>query len=478
MVQDLRETTLRSLIASQTGFVLVASAVVYGIYIAVAPFVAGKTNFPPPVENARLLIGFQKPFPERFLYVLRADKFSEFEDADEDDQTSPVILYEDDKPLGPSLSDRNDIEHLGQGRYAHLKGTGFLMSTSDNSDPRTNGRRYSAVVPPAGRSTVPPPVENARRLRRFEKPWPDRFVYTVRAERLREFEDADEDDQTSPVILYEDDKPLGPSHSDHFEIEKIGQGRYAHLKGHGILMSTSDNSDPRTNGRRYYAVVPADGQSTAPPPPVENALQLHRFQKPWPDRFVYTVRAERLREFEDADEDAQTSPMILYEDDKPLGRSHSDHADIEQFGQGRYAHLKGHGILMSTSDNSDPRTNGRRYYAVVPAAGQSTAPPPPVENALRLDRFQKPWPDRFVYIARAKSLHEFEDADEDKQKSPIILYEDDKPLGPSHSDHSEIERLGQGRYAHLKDQGILMSTSDNSDPRTNGRRYYVVAPGR
>ena len=65
---------------------------------------------------------------------------------------------------------------------------------------------------------------------------------------------------------------------------------------------------------------------------------------------------------------------------------------------------------------------------MVPAAGQSTAPPPPVENALQLDRFQKPWPDRFVYIARAKRLHEFEDADEDKQKSPIILYEDDKPL--------------------------------------------------
>ena len=247
---------MRSLIARQTGFVLAASAVVYGIYIAVAPLVAGKTSFPPPVDNAHLLFGFQKPFPERFLYVLRPDQFREFEDADEGDQKSPVILYEDDKPLGPSHSDHTDIEKLGQGRYAHLKDRGILMSTSDNSDPRTNGRRYYAVVPAAGRSMVSPPVENGRRLHRFEKPWPDRFVYFVCADRLREFEDADEANQKSPIVLYEDDKPLGPAHSDHHDIEKLGQGRYAHLKDQGILMSTSDNSDPRTNGRRYYAVVP------------------------------------------------------------------------------------------------------------------------------------------------------------------------------------------------------------------------------
>jgi hypothetical protein len=256
VVQDLRETPLRSLIARQTRFVLAASAVVYGIYIAVAPLVATRSSFSPPVENARLLIGFQKPFPERFLYVLRADQFREFEDADEDDQTSPVILYEDDKPLGPSQSDRAEIEKFGQGRYAHLKGTGFLMSTSDNSDPRTNGRRYYAVVPATGRSTFPPPVENARQLRRFDKPWADRFVYVVRAARLRELEDADEANQKSPILLYEDDKPLGPARSDHNDIEKFGQGRYAHLKGLGILMSTSDNSDPRANGRRYYVVAP------------------------------------------------------------------------------------------------------------------------------------------------------------------------------------------------------------------------------
>ncbi len=126
---------------------LAASAAVYGIYIAVAPVVASKSSFARPVENARLLIGFQKPYPERFLYVLRVDQFREFEDADEGDQKSPVILYENDKPLGPAHSDHNDIEKFGQGRYAQLKGLGILMSTSDNSDPRINGRRYYIVAP-------------------------------------------------------------------------------------------------------------------------------------------------------------------------------------------------------------------------------------------------------------------------------------------------------------------------------------------
>jgi hypothetical protein len=223
--------------------------------MAVAPLVATKSRVLPPVDNARLLIGFQKPFPERNLYLLQSSQFREFEDTDEDDQKSPVVLYEDDKPLGPAHSHHHEIEQLGQGRYAHLKGQGILMSTSDNSDPRTNGRRYYAAVSAAGTLT-PPPVKNARQLQGFQKPWPDRFVYVVRADRLREFEDADEANQKSPIILYEDDKPLGPPHSAHHDIEQLGQGRYAHLKNQGILMSTSDNSDPRTNGRRYYFVVP------------------------------------------------------------------------------------------------------------------------------------------------------------------------------------------------------------------------------
>ncbi|WP_172626980.1 hypothetical protein [Bradyrhizobium ivorense] len=65
-----------------------------------------------------------------------------------------------------------------------------------------------------------------------------------------------EGDTRSPVIVYEDNKPLGPSHSTFAEVS-AGHGRFAHWKGQGIVFSASDGSDPNTNGRRYWAVIAA-----------------------------------------------------------------------------------------------------------------------------------------------------------------------------------------------------------------------------
>lgn len=61
----------------------------------------------------------------------------------------------------------------------------------------------------------------------------------------------------SPLVIYEDDHPLGPPHSDHLDIQDIGKGRYSHWKGTGLLFSTSDNSDPNVNGRAYWVVIPS-----------------------------------------------------------------------------------------------------------------------------------------------------------------------------------------------------------------------------
>jgi hypothetical protein len=56
--------------------------------------------------------------------------------------------------------------------------------------------------------------------------------------------------------------------------------------------------------------------------------------------------------------------------------------------------------------------------------------------------------------------------------SSIQVFEDGKPLGPGHAPHEDIRRIGKGRYSHWGAQ-LHLSTSDNSDPRTNGRRYVV-----
>ena len=59
--------------------------------------------------------------------------------------------------------------------------------------------------------------------------------------------------------------------------------------------------------------------------------------------------------------------------------------------------------------------------------------------------------------------------------SSITLYENGVPLPHPHCAHDEIRRIGQGRYSHWGPH-LFFSTSDNTDPRTNGR-VYTVAEG-
>jgi hypothetical protein len=54
----------------------------------------------------------------------------------------------------------------------------------------------------------------------------------------------------SRVRLYEDGTPLPLAHADHAAIRRDGKGRYSHWHG-SIYFATRDNTDPRSNGRRY-----------------------------------------------------------------------------------------------------------------------------------------------------------------------------------------------------------------------------------
>jgi hypothetical protein len=63
---------------------------------------------------------------------------------------------------------------------------------------------------------------------------------------------SDDAGPTSPLVLCEDGKLLGPAHTGLEEIGKAGLGRFSHA-GPGVTLSTSDNSDPNTNGRSYSA---------------------------------------------------------------------------------------------------------------------------------------------------------------------------------------------------------------------------------
>ncbi len=79
----------------------------------------------------------------------------------------------------------------------------------------------------------------------------------------------------------------------------------------------------------------------------------------------------------------------------------------------------------------------------------------------------------FCYIA---SMDFGEEGDKfTNNGSMLMLYEDGKPLGPAKSAHKDIREKGEGRFSHWTREHLYMSASDNSDPRTNGRKYEVAS---
>jgi hypothetical protein len=60
-------------------------------------------------------------------------------------------------------------------------------------------------------------------------------------------------------------------------------------------------------------------------------------------------------------------------------------------------------------------------------------------------------------------------------ESPAIVYEDNVPLKRPNSTQFSTNKLGKGRYS-IQDGNLIISASDNSDPRTNGRRYELYWP--
>lgn len=77
-------------------------------------------------------------------------------------------------------------------------------------------------------------------------------------------------------------------------------------------------------------------------------------------------------------------------------------------------------------------------------------------------------PGGFVARIDSDSLHA-------SHRSSLIVLEDGRRIGPAHSLHSQIETGGDGRFSHWGQQ-IILSASDNSDVRTNGREYLALIP--
>jgi hypothetical protein len=108
-------------------------------------------------------------------------------------------------------------------------------------------------------------------------------------------------------------------------------------------------------------------------------------------------------------------------------------------------------------------------------------PDVPGEKILLLPPFARFEGSKFAVVKeRYKFFDELADSNDDNGRSTIELYENGTRLGPAHSDHADIASLGYGRFSHWRKNGttIYWSSSDNTDPATNGRAYWMVKPAK
>jgi hypothetical protein len=102
--------------------------------------------------------------------------------------------------------------------------------------------------------------------------------------------------------------------------------------------------------------------------------------------------------------------------------------------------------------------------------------PSPLEFQAQADRLR---PDRgFAYKIRVPLQFPYEiqhDDNNHSQASAGVLFENDRALGPPHSRRSVIRKTGHGAFSHWRAH-LIFSTSDNTDPRVNGRTYRYRGP--
>jgi glycosyltransferase involved in cell wall biosynthesis len=80
------------------------------------------------------------------------------------------------------------------------------------------------------------------------------------------------------------------------------------------------------------------------------------------------------------------------------------------------------------------------------------------------------------WLAKLPSHKASSDSLTHPNRSTLVVLEDEVRLGPAHSTHDTVRRIGKGAYSHWGDC-LYFSSSDNSDPTRNGRVYAVLLAG-
>jgi len=255
--------------------------------------------------------------------------------SNDENSRSYIELFEDGLKLKLGHQSHDEIRKKGNGRYSHW-GSFFYFSSSDNSDPRENGRTYTLRESGHFYSST---------IKKIEPESGKCFLTELPKSLVSDME------FRSRIVVYENGMRLGPWRSFHDYIRENGGGSYSHW-GDLLYFSSSDGSDPRTNGK-IYTVEEIDERKIWLPQKIKLADVSHVKG----NAFKGTVNMDLQSDYE------SVSKLVVLEDGSALKYPHALHDDISEIGMGRYSHWL-RTVYFSASDKSDILSNGRVYEVV------------------------------------------------------------------------------------------------------------------
>jgi hypothetical protein len=294
----------------------------------------------------------------------------------------------------------------------------------------------------------------------FTRPWPEMELGTIAPEQGAAYvaplgrSDLSSHETPSAARVLEDGRMLGPGNSQHAAVREQGRGRYSFWHDH-VLFSASDSSDPRTNGRRYSVIYLPIGDGLARTLYVSAYLSMGAALLV--SLFVVKARPAVLGE-------AATRGAAVF--GGALAGA-SAWADVRILRRRGMAWRRPAGIalvaVMWLGVAALFAMNREVYLA---STGQSTR----LWASAPLQGFV---PARgHAYVARTQ----LPDLSSHLEPSVARVLENGRALGPGNAEFVDVRDAGAGRYSFWHDD-VIFATSDNSDPRTNGRTYTITHPG-
>jgi hypothetical protein len=491
-----------------------------------------------------------------FCYYVAQD-FGTSPDMVGNNSQSVVRVFENGVELTPPHSAHSDIATLGKGRFSHWSDGSYValyFSSSDNTDPRTNGRTYTYSI--TSGTTNLPPVSNAGADKTITLP--------VNSVTLT----GSGTDVGGSISAYAWTRVSGPNTPTLSGATTAVLATSNLVAGTYVFRLTVTDNGGLTAFDDVNVIVAA---APTPQPPPSTSL-INVASAAVATGFCYYV-AQDFGTSPDMVGNNSQSVVRVFENGVELLPPHSAHSDIATLGKGRFSHWSDGSyvaLYFSSSDNTDPRTNGRTYtYSIT----SGTTNQPPVSNAgadktitlpvnsvtltgsgtdvggsisayawtrmsgpntpvltgtttttlaasnlvagtyvFRLTVTDNggltafddvnvvvgaapspiPVPASLINVASAAVATGFcyyvaqdfgtsPDMVGNTSQSVLRVFENGVELLPPHSAHSDIATLGKGRFSHWSDGSyvaLYFSSSDNTDPRTNGRTYtYSITSG-